>query len=194
MNHRIRRTPEQQLAEVQEKSGSRKGLHELTLEMAIALDLDSRALRGLLDTFLLMITQSLQQGRDVMLPGFGSFRVVHRAARKVRNPRIASGPGLFKEVGASVTYRFKPGTDLKADYTEVNKMQSGPRIQRNDLNHTSRAPRIPLKTRDDQEVASRLQGHTKELAEARKTILKLRREQSELADSLERLAARMRQE
>lgn len=55
------------------------------------------------------ITGFLRRGDRVTLPGFGSFSVTHRAARKGRNP--ATGQEIT--IPASKNARFKAGKDLK---------------------------------------------------------------------------------
>ncbi|HSL83533.1 MAG TPA: HU family DNA-binding protein [Thermoanaerobaculia bacterium] len=55
------------------------------------------------------ITRYLKKGQRVTLPGFGSFSVSKRAARKGRNP--ATGQEI--NIPASKNARFKPGKDLK---------------------------------------------------------------------------------
>jgi DNA-binding protein HU-beta len=55
------------------------------------------------------ITQNLKAGERVTLPGFGSFSVSERAARKGRNP--ATGAEIH--IPASKNARFKAGKDLK---------------------------------------------------------------------------------
>jgi DNA-binding protein HU-beta len=60
------------------------------------------------------ITKFLKKGERVTLPGFGSFSVSKRAARKGRNP--ATGKEI--QIKASKNARFKAGKDLK---TAVNR-------------------------------------------------------------------------
>lgn len=55
------------------------------------------------------ITGFLRKGDRVTLPGFGSFSVSKRAARKGRNP--ATGQEIH--IPASKNARFKAGKDLK---------------------------------------------------------------------------------
>ena len=55
------------------------------------------------------ITDFLKAGERVTLPGFGSFSVSERAARKGRNP--ATGEEIH--IAASKNARFKAGKDLK---------------------------------------------------------------------------------
>ncbi len=56
------------------------------------------------------IASALAQGGEVRLVGFGSFRVVNRAAFQGRNPRT----GAPLQVPASRQPKFKAGKALKA--------------------------------------------------------------------------------
>jgi DNA-binding protein HU-beta len=60
------------------------------------------------------ITQALKSGESAKVPGFGSFTVSERAARKGRNP--ATGQSI--NIKASKSVRFKAGKELKES---VNK-------------------------------------------------------------------------
>ena len=56
-----------------------------------------------------IIRANLKQGDDVSIPGFGSFKVVNRKARKGRNPRT----GKEIQIPASQAVKFTPGKALK---------------------------------------------------------------------------------
>ncbi|WP_292053823.1 MULTISPECIES: HU family DNA-binding protein [unclassified Brevundimonas] len=56
------------------------------------------------------IGQTLNEGRDVRIVGFGSFSLAERAAGKARNPRT----GETVERPASRTARFRVGEGLKS--------------------------------------------------------------------------------
>jgi integration host factor subunit alpha len=45
----------------------------------------------MVDTLFAMIKESLQEGKDVMISGFGKFSIRHRGERKGRNP-LTGGP------------------------------------------------------------------------------------------------------
>jgi DNA-binding protein HU-beta len=60
------------------------------------------------------MTQALKSGDSAKIPGFGSFNVSERAARKGRNP--ATGQSI--NIKASKSVRFKAGKELKES---VNK-------------------------------------------------------------------------
>ena len=55
------------------------------------------------------IQGALAQGEEVTISGFGSFRVVERAAREGRNPRT----GDKMTIGARKSPAFRAGTQLK---------------------------------------------------------------------------------
>lgn len=55
------------------------------------------------------ITGALKKGQDVVLTGFGTFKVVKRKARTGRNPQT----GESLQIPARKVVRFKVGADLK---------------------------------------------------------------------------------
>ncbi len=55
------------------------------------------------------ITEALMDSESVVFTGFGSFKVVERAARKGRNPRT----GEEIEIAATKVVKFTPGKTLK---------------------------------------------------------------------------------
>ncbi len=61
------------------------------------------------DTVLDVIEKALKKGQKVTLPGFGTFSVVKRAARKGRNPRT----GEPLKIKASKAPKFTAGKGLK---------------------------------------------------------------------------------
>ena len=56
-----------------------------------------------------IIGVALKNGDAVSIAGFGSFKVVHRKARKGRNPRT----GGDMQIPASKAVKFTPGKALK---------------------------------------------------------------------------------
>lgn len=62
-----------------------------------------------LDMFMKQITETLQKGDQIVLPGFGSFLTGTRAARKGRNPQT----GKEIQIKASRVAKFKAGKALK---------------------------------------------------------------------------------
>jgi len=63
-----------------------------------------------LDAFVEGIRTGLSRGDRVIISGFGSFDVLHRKARRVRNP----SNGKAMEVAARRVPRFAPGNELKS--------------------------------------------------------------------------------
>jgi DNA-binding protein HU-beta len=59
------------------------------------------------------VADSLKEGREVRLPGFGTFSISQRSARAGRNPRT----GETVQLPASAAVRFRPGKDLKSSLT-----------------------------------------------------------------------------
>lgn len=55
------------------------------------------------------IQNALADGDEVTISGFGSFRVVERAAREGRNPQT----GETMQIAARKSPTFRPGTQLK---------------------------------------------------------------------------------
>jgi len=66
------------------------------------------------------IAEAVRTGEGAKVPGFGSFALSERAARKGRNP--ATGESI--NIKASKTVRFKVGKELKE---AVNKKKRGGR-------------------------------------------------------------------
>ena len=62
-----------------------------------------------LDAYINTVTKVLQDGDQIVIPGFGTFSVSNRAARTGRNPRT----GEAIEIAASRVPKFKPGKGLK---------------------------------------------------------------------------------
>jgi DNA-binding protein HU-beta len=61
------------------------------------------------DCVLSSITKSLKKGEDVVLTGFGTFKVVKRKARRGRNPYT----GEEIKIKATKAPKFTPGKALK---------------------------------------------------------------------------------
>ena len=62
-----------------------------------------------LDAVITTIVEAVRSGEGAKVPGFGSFSLSERAARKGRNP--ATGESI--NIKASKTVRFKVGKELK---------------------------------------------------------------------------------
>jgi DNA-binding protein HU-beta len=66
------------------------------------------------NAFLMAIHDQLARNVEVQISGFGSFKVVERAAREGRNPRT----GETMTIAARRSPTFKPGTQLKRTVEE----------------------------------------------------------------------------
>jgi DNA-binding protein HU-beta len=73
--------------------------HELTKTFA----------RDLVDSIFQKITESVQDGEEVAIFGFGKFKVVERGARKGRNPQT----GEAIKIAASKNLKFESAKSLK---------------------------------------------------------------------------------
>lgn len=67
------------------------------------------------------IQAALVSGGPVILPGFGTFTVVHKPARTGRNPQT----GLPLDVEETWAVKFKPGKVLKAVVHSGGKTGAG---------------------------------------------------------------------
>lgn len=63
------------------------------------------------------ISAQLKKGERVQVPGFGSFNVSKRAARKGRNPKT----GAAITIKASKNVRFRAGKELKEALNKAKK-------------------------------------------------------------------------
>jgi DNA-binding protein HU-beta len=62
-----------------------------------------------LDAFIKVVTNTLKKGDDIILVGFGTFKVAKRAARTGRNPQT----GKAIKIAAKKVAKFKAGASLK---------------------------------------------------------------------------------
>ncbi len=62
-----------------------------------------------LNAVIAALTDALKGGETVSFTGFGSFKVIQRAARKGRNPKT----GAAIQIKASKSVKFTPGKGLK---------------------------------------------------------------------------------
>jgi len=84
------------------------GRQELSKRIAKEAKLSQKQAGEVLEATLTAIREALQNGDEVRLVGFGSFKVRQSAARKGVNPRS----GATIEVPAKDRVRFFPGKDL----------------------------------------------------------------------------------
>lgn len=82
---------------------------ELIQAIADEAELSKRDAAEFVDAFVSVVTQTLKDGQDITLVGFGSFHTSQSAERKGRNPKT----GEPLTIAARKTPKFKAGTDLK---------------------------------------------------------------------------------
>lgn len=82
---------------------------ELIDEIALRSEVSKKQATMMLDAFVSTVTGALSQGEQVVLPGFGTYSVGLRSARKGRNPKT----GEEIEIKASRVAKFKAGKSLK---------------------------------------------------------------------------------
>ena len=88
---------------------------ELIEEIASKSEVTKKQATVMLESFVSTITGVLSEGEQVVLPGFGTFSVGLRSARKGRNPKT----GEVIEIKASRVAKFKAGKGLK-DAVQIN--------------------------------------------------------------------------
>ena len=82
---------------------------ELIQAIADEAELSKRDAAEFVDAFVSVVTQTLKDGNDVTLVGFGVFHVSERAERQGRNPKT----GETLTIPATKKPRFRPGKPLK---------------------------------------------------------------------------------
>ena len=82
---------------------------DLIEHIAKEADLSKASAARALDAFVSGITETLKQGSEVSLVGFGTFAVADREARTGRNPKT----GETLEIKAAKIPKFRPGKGLK---------------------------------------------------------------------------------
>jgi DNA-binding protein HU-beta len=90
------------------KTATIDGRQELIRHIAASVGLTQKKSAEVLEATLSSIQDSLKQGHEVRLVGFGSFKVRRSAARKGVNPR----DGKSIHVPAKNRVRFSPGKEL----------------------------------------------------------------------------------
>jgi len=81
---------------------------DLVKAMAAEAKLSQAKAKAALDAMLKSVKKALSKGDDVVLIGFGSFKVKKLAARKGKNPRT----GADLTIPAKKVVRFKAGSAL----------------------------------------------------------------------------------
>ena len=82
---------------------------EFVAKVAEELEIPKTVAAETVDAFLKITTDLLKAGDKVTFPGFGTFDVSHRAARKGRNPQT----GAELNIAASKSGKFSAGKNLK---------------------------------------------------------------------------------
>ena len=82
---------------------------ELIDALASKSEVSKKKATTMLDAFVSTVTGALSDGDQIVLPGFGTFSIGLRAARKGRNPKT----GEEIEIKASRVAKFKAGKGLK---------------------------------------------------------------------------------
>lgn len=90
------------------KTATIVGRQEITRQIATSAGVTQKQAAAVLEATLDAIQDSLKQGHEVRLVGFGSFKVRRSAARKGVNPR----DGKPIQVPARDRVRFSPGKEL----------------------------------------------------------------------------------
>jgi DNA-binding protein HU-beta len=93
---------------------------DLVGKMALDAQLTRAQAARALDALLESIQSTLACGGRVTISGFGTFGVIHRKARQVRNPQS----GRAMEIAARRVPRFAPGAELK---TVIRAQSAGSR-------------------------------------------------------------------
>ena len=83
--------------------------NELINAVAKGAKLNKRAAGDVIDTTFEALARAIKKDKRFQVPGFGTFMVRSRKARKVRNPQT----GAEITVNASKTVGFKPAPALK---------------------------------------------------------------------------------
>ena len=65
---------------------------------------------------LLLMTETLTDGKRIEVRGFGSFSLHYRAPRQGRNPKT----GVKVDLGGKYVPHFKPGKELKDRVNAIN--------------------------------------------------------------------------
>ena len=87
---------------------------ELITFVSESADISKKSAGNVIGAVIEGITSALEKGDSISLIGFGSFKVVERAAREGRNPST----GKKMQIPASKGIKFTPGVNLKE---RVNK-------------------------------------------------------------------------
>jgi DNA-binding protein HU-beta len=82
---------------------------EFVAAVAAELDVPKTVAAETVEAFITVTTKLLKAGDKITFPGFGTFGVSERSARKGRNPQT----GAEIQIAASKSGKFTAGKDLK---------------------------------------------------------------------------------
>ena len=82
---------------------------EFVAKIAEEMDVPKTVAAETVEAFLKVTSDLLKADDKVTFPGFGTFEVSHRAARKGRNPKT----GAELDIAASKSGKFSAGKNLK---------------------------------------------------------------------------------
>ena len=82
---------------------------ELVEAIAKETQLNKRVANAAVDATFAHISRAIRKNKRFLVPGFGTFTVRSRKARKAKNPQT----GALMTIKASRTVGFKPAPDLK---------------------------------------------------------------------------------
>jgi DNA-binding protein HU-beta len=88
---------------------TRMSKKDLIEAVAVATELPRDKAGIAVDAIIAHIEGSMKKGEEVRIPGFGTFKVTQRAARKARNPQT----GVEMDVKASRVPKFQASKNLK---------------------------------------------------------------------------------
>jgi integration host factor subunit beta len=91
---------------------------EIAQNISRATGLTQTDTAAVIDGFIEAVSSALEQGERVEIRGFGTFRVVQRAARTGRNPRA----GTHVEIPPRCAPTFKPSREIRE---RVNRGSQG---------------------------------------------------------------------
>lgn len=95
------------MTEVESKKGLTKD--QLVAKLADLKKTTLKEAREAFDSVVDVLKAELDSGRDVRIPGFGTFQVKYREARMGRNPKT----GESIEISGCRTVGFKPASQMK---------------------------------------------------------------------------------
>ena len=93
---------------------------QLVEKLAEEYDFTKVFARDIVDNVFNSLAETIQQGREVSISGFGNFKVAERQARPGRNPRT----GEPIKIAASKNIKFKPATSLRASLNAKKRSRS----------------------------------------------------------------------